>query len=110
KLLEAAAMARPILVTPLAIQGLEFPEQAPPMHVCESPKDWLRAISQLWQNPRAPAALGAAALKWVKAHHSWDTAARQLTPAFFDNQTMPTSTPTTPTTTMPKLTMRDHAA
>lgn len=93
KLLEAAAMARPIIATPLAMQGLKFDPQHPPARLCETPEAWVAAISRLWQSPQEQTAIGAHARQWVCRHHSWDTAARELTEGILEETITTTPMP-----------------
>ncbi len=78
KLLEAAAMGRPIVASHLAMRGLEVGGGASPAMLCKRPADWIAAIERLWFDARARTQLGQAALSWVHTHHHWATAARQL--------------------------------
>jgi len=48
KLLEAAAMTRPIVASPRAVRGLEFDHGAKPLLVCCTHRQWVDSISQLW--------------------------------------------------------------
>lgn len=74
KLLEAAAMGRPIVASPRAVRGLD----APPVVTCGSPAAWVRAIERVWQDPAHAATLGAQARRWVAQHHAWHGAAAEL--------------------------------
>jgi polysaccharide biosynthesis protein PslH len=74
KLLEAAAMARPILVTPTGILGLPTASRAPV--VCaRGASAWVRELTSLWNNPERRLGLGTDARRWVITHHSWEAAA-----------------------------------
>ena len=75
KLLEAAAMGKPIVCTPRARGGLRAVERAP-LVVRRSPEAWARAIVELWQDERRRRVLGTAARAWVVEHHTWIAAAR----------------------------------
>ncbi len=74
KLLEAAAMARPILCTTKATLGLELPG-SPPLVVADRPADWAQTLVALWDDPRRRRQLGAQARDWVASRHSWAAAA-----------------------------------
>ena len=74
KLLEAAAMARPIVCTQLATLGMRMPP-VPPMVIADRAADWIDALLSLWSDDSRRAALGEAARSWVITHHSWATAA-----------------------------------
>jgi glycosyltransferase involved in cell wall biosynthesis len=75
KFLEAAAMAKPAVCTRVALNGLRHPEECGAA-VARAPGEWARLLADLWSDPAARAARGAAARAWVTAHHSWDAAAR----------------------------------
>ncbi|MFP4224983.1 MAG: glycosyltransferase family 4 protein [Phycisphaeraceae bacterium] len=77
KLLEAAALARPIVASPRTIRDLTLP-QPRPIAVCRSPESWADAIERIWQQPDHAAKLGQAARQWVKTHHTWSGAADRL--------------------------------
>lgn len=73
KLLEAAAMARPILASPRAVAGLTPVAGAPAWRVCAAPADWAGALTDLWGNRAAARRLGDSARRWVTAHHGWSS-------------------------------------
>ncbi len=75
KLLEAAAMARPILVSPTGVAGLPEADHAP-LVCARSASAWVRELISLWNNPDRRRRLGDDARRWVVAHHSWESAAR----------------------------------
>jgi sugar transferase (PEP-CTERM/EpsH1 system associated) len=71
KVLEAMAMAKPVLASPQALEGLEaLPGQD--LMVAESPREWVASLDFLMGDAPARQALGAAALAFVRAHHHWD--------------------------------------
>lgn len=74
KLLEAAAMGRPIVATPQAVNGLPFAGE-PPVRIAADAEQWFEAITQLWADDEARRALGASALRWVRQNHTWRAAA-----------------------------------
>jgi glycosyltransferase involved in cell wall biosynthesis len=73
KLLEAAALAMPIVCTPWALSGTKG-EAA--VRVCRSAFEWADALAQLWSSPGMRQELGTAARRWVALHHTWEAAAR----------------------------------
>lgn len=73
KLLEAAAMARPILVSPKGASGLHEADRAP-LVCARSAAEWVRELIALWNDPHRRRRLGTDARRWVVAHHSWDSA------------------------------------
>ncbi len=82
KLLEAAAMARPIIASPRAVAGLNMSAGDTPAEVCDTPAQWIDAIARLWNTPPAapPASLanGKEARAWAQRHHGWNTAGDDL--------------------------------
>lgn len=80
KLLEAAAMGRPIVTSPRAVEGLMLPHQRDrwPVKVAAAPDEWVRTIARLWSDPQQAARLGSHARAWVERHHDWSAAALQL--------------------------------
>jgi polysaccharide biosynthesis protein PslH len=77
KLLEAAAMARPIVASPKAVDGLDL-QDSQPFRVCADVDQWVQAISDLWWRPDAATALGRDARAWVETYHGWRGAAQTL--------------------------------
>jgi glycosyltransferase involved in cell wall biosynthesis len=75
KLLEAAAMGKPIVCSPVALNGLRKPQTAQ-MTLAKTPAEWGRGLSELWTDASRRKRSGAAAREWVIEHHSWETAAR----------------------------------
>lgn len=78
KLLEAAAMGMPMLVSPRAVSGLEFADGRPPMMVCRGAGDWVETLNNVWHNPAQARAMGGLARQWVLDYHTWPGAAAQL--------------------------------
>jgi polysaccharide biosynthesis protein PslH len=76
KLLEAAALARPIVCTPTATLGLHLPAR-PPFIIVERADDWISALVGLWRDEHKRHALGTEARAWVNAAHSWTAAAER---------------------------------
>lgn len=73
KLLEAAAMARPIVCTPRATGGLRG---RPPVLIADDAAAFADAMSGLFRDERRRQALGRAAREWVIADHTWEGTAR----------------------------------
>lgn len=73
KLLEAAAMAKPIVCTPRTLGGLVG---QPPVRVARSPREWQDAIESLWSDPARRVQAGVDARAWVVAEHTWMAVAR----------------------------------
>ncbi|MEX0774364.1 MAG: glycosyltransferase [Phycisphaeraceae bacterium] len=78
KLLEAAAMGRPIVASSRAVAGLELPGRDSVIAVADRPGQWLDAIGLLWQDAAAAASLRASARAWAVQHHTWRKAAADL--------------------------------
>jgi glycosyltransferase involved in cell wall biosynthesis len=75
KLLEAAALGKPIVCTRAAAQGLRSAK--PPLLMVSSPAQMSRAIIDLWGDVDRQRQLGSAARSWVVEHHTWTAAARE---------------------------------
>lgn len=82
KLLEAAAMGKAVIASSHAVKGLDLPRHGRLMQqtllTARTPDDWLNAVGRLWSDKPGRQRLGCAARQWVKQHHTWDGAARQL--------------------------------
>jgi glycosyltransferase involved in cell wall biosynthesis len=74
KLLEAAAMARPILCTRRATHGLHAQGDVP-LVIARSARQWRHALLALWDEPHKAIGLGGRARDWVVREHSWERAA-----------------------------------
>jgi glycosyltransferase involved in cell wall biosynthesis len=72
KLLEAAAMGKPIVCSEKATSGLRG---IPKVLTARSVHEWQSKIEDLWNQEEQRRALGAAAREWVCHEHSWDRAA-----------------------------------
>ena len=84
KLLEAAALGRPILATRQALIGAKG---RVPVRVVVRPGDWASELDRLFRDDALRADLGRRAREWVLAHHSWDAAARAAEAGVFDGMT-----------------------
>ena len=78
KLLEAAALARPILATPAAVAGLNWPDERPPFRIRRSARGWAQVLGELWTNPAEAEMLRWSARRWVEREHRWDHAAGSI--------------------------------
>jgi glycosyltransferase involved in cell wall biosynthesis len=70
KLLEAAAMAKPIVCTPRAAEGLRGLE-GDPIRVAGEPHAFATALIGLWADSEQARNLGERARQWVVENHSW---------------------------------------
>lgn len=68
KLLEAASMAKPIVCTLMACNGLRG---TPPLTVVDSASAWVDAVERLWRDSAARQQSGRAGREWVVREHSW---------------------------------------
>jgi len=70
KVLEAMAMAKPVVASQPALEGLDL---AVGSHVlqADSPQQWLSGILHMLRDRRASKALGQAARRWVLAEYTW---------------------------------------
>lgn len=74
KLLEAAAMGKPIVCTPRSVNGLSMPESSPFL-IVKTPQQWRDSIISLWSDPQHARELGSAARSWVLEAHGWSKSA-----------------------------------
>ncbi|HZN34929.1 MAG TPA: glycosyltransferase family 4 protein [Pirellulaceae bacterium] len=74
KLLEAASMARPIIGSRRACNGLVLPAERP-LVIAGSERQWVSELLALWADQPRREALGKAARQWVIDRHSWSRAA-----------------------------------
>ena len=78
KLLEAAAMGRPIVASSKAMHGLSWDAGAPPVEIADGVASNVAAIEALWDDPSRAAAVGRSARRWVESRHTWAAAASQV--------------------------------
>ncbi|MFL6862294.1 MAG: TIGR03087 family PEP-CTERM/XrtA system glycosyltransferase [Allosphingosinicella sp.] len=71
KVLEAMAMARPVVATPAAFEGIEA-EPGRDLILADSPEAQAEAIARLLADPARAAALGAAARRQIERTYAWD--------------------------------------
>jgi glycosyltransferase involved in cell wall biosynthesis len=77
KLLEAASMAKAIVCSPVASNGLRNVERAP-LVVARSAAEWTEALARLWGDSDHRKRLGENARRWALENHSWEAAARAV--------------------------------
>jgi glycosyltransferase involved in cell wall biosynthesis len=70
KLLEAAAMAMPVVCTPRALSGLNNPSPEA-LVSATTPDEWVRALTRFWSDDAHRAEAGAAGRAWVVRAHTW---------------------------------------
>lgn len=75
KLLEASAMAKPIVCTRRALNGLSGDAASTMEVVDKDPVAWARSITGLWDDSDRRAGLGAGTRRWVIENHSWTCSA-----------------------------------
>lgn len=75
KLLEAASLARAIVCSPAAGNGLRG-ASPPPWIVARSPRHWVEALRGLWKDPDRRDSFGESARRWVLENHTWEAAAK----------------------------------
>lgn len=78
KLLEAAAMGRPIVTSPVATRGLSWNKAIPPFTTANKDSEWIEKVWHLWHDPAARARFGRDARIWVEQHHDWSTSALKM--------------------------------
>ena len=75
KLLEAAAMGKPIVCTPRGAEGLHNVGTGV-LRRADSPAEWVAALEALWGSSELRRQQGNDARAWVMAEHSWTHAAK----------------------------------
>ena len=70
KILEALAMAKPVVSTPVGAEGLEVVDNEH-LVLAESPSEWARALVRLFRTPDERARLGSAGRALVERRYSW---------------------------------------
>jgi glycosyltransferase involved in cell wall biosynthesis len=79
KLLEACSMGKPIVVSPLAVEGLEIGDASnKPWIICHSKKDWIDNICRLWKSENDRSVLGHSTRNYALEKHSWLQTAEKL--------------------------------
>ena len=70
KVLEAMAMAKPVVVSPQALEGIDA---TPDVHLCRAATadEWARAIGTLLSDPERRSRLGGAAREFVEQRFQW---------------------------------------
>ena len=71
KVLEAMAMARPVVASPSAFEGIDA-EPDRDLIVADTPDDQARAVLALLADPARAAAVGAAARRRMESHYRWE--------------------------------------
>ena len=77
KLLEAAALGRPILASKKAVNGVDTDGDRSLM-VAGRPADWIAGIERLWDDPDQRRQLGDQARRWVQRDYTWVGAAQRV--------------------------------
>ena len=72
KVLEALAMARPVIASPQALEGLNVMPGRDAL-AAETPDEWTRAVVGLWGDPTLRGDLGRAGRAFVEKNHHWGT-------------------------------------
>lgn len=81
KLLEGAAMARPIVCTPRAALDLRS-NGALPLALAKQPDEFADQMVAVWNDPQRQTQLGRDARTWVTEYYSWAAPARNAYQAF----------------------------
>ena len=77
KVLEALAMAKPVIASPAALAGLSPTALSPARTAC-TPGEWADALKQLFLAPAQRAELGAQGRTYVESHYSWSACLEPL--------------------------------
>jgi polysaccharide biosynthesis protein PslH len=79
KALEAMALGRPVVVSPLAARSLVNAEQSGAIQVAASAQEFAQKCAEILSRPGEAQTAGKAARMYVEEHHQWDNAARIFT-------------------------------
>lgn len=89
KILEAMAMARPIVTTSLGMEGIRA-EPGRDLLVADAPADFAAAVGQVLDSPALATRLGCSARALVEARYSWEAVGRDLEEFFREVLAAPT--------------------
>jgi glycosyltransferase involved in cell wall biosynthesis len=73
KVLEAASFGKPIIGSLISRNGLNGQV---PFPICNNPKEWVTAISSLWDSRQMRMDQGSQNARWVRENHSWAISAK----------------------------------
>jgi sugar transferase (PEP-CTERM/EpsH1 system associated) len=73
KVLEAMAMARPIVGTPMALEGIEHAESVVHCLVAETPEEFAEKVMLLWAAPERGRLMGKEARDMTLRYYSWQS-------------------------------------
>ncbi|MDX1934296.1 MAG: glycosyltransferase [Capsulimonadales bacterium] len=82
KALEAMAMGRPVVATPLAGRALPGAVECGALRLAESADDLASACATFLSDPEMAERAGREARRYVEAHHRWETAADRFTESY----------------------------
>jgi polysaccharide biosynthesis protein PslH len=71
KVLEAMAMAKPVVASPQGLTGLRHKLDLPALTASEV-REWVEHVIRLLNNPTLRRQLGEAGRRYVEAHHNWE--------------------------------------
>ncbi len=78
KVLEAMALGKAVVTTPLGAEGLSFGEELPPLKISADAEGIASAASELLNSQEARDELGRRARSFVEQHHTWPAYMRRL--------------------------------
>ncbi|NTS75955.1 TIGR03087 family PEP-CTERM/XrtA system glycosyltransferase [Catenovulum sp. SM1970] len=70
KVLEAMAMSKPVVMTQMAAEGIEFPQEQLDF-ISDDSGQFLNAIEKLIEDTNHTKSIGIQNLEWIKAHYQW---------------------------------------
>jgi glycosyltransferase involved in cell wall biosynthesis len=92
KVLEALAMAKPVIGSPAALDGLQVTDGVNVLRA-DSPSDWMQHLLALWANPTRGTEIGIAGREFVETHHTWDRCLRPFSRLLHISEEQPASGP-----------------
>ena len=82
KVLEALAMAKPLIASPAALAALKA-EPGKHLLAAATPTEWADAVTGLFADPARCRELGAAGRRFVEEHHHWESCLQPLVEKIF---------------------------
>ncbi len=77
KLLEAASLSRPIIASKTALNGVDTGTRNS-IQPASGRRQWIKTLTQLWDDQPRRQSLGQHARAWVMAQHTWPAAAQRV--------------------------------
>lgn len=90
KVLESMAVAKPVVVSPEAMEGLQV-EPGTHLALAGTPREWVEQITLLLRDAQRRQQLGVQARTYVERHHAWDACLAPFEALLRSDSSSPTS-------------------